>query len=75
MDLGGPKLRTGPDRAAQRAVVKLKPERDDFGRVTRAGEPGPAAAGRRGVGGRRPRVRWASMPLGSERWRSALASS
>jgi pyruvate kinase len=33
MDLGGPKLRTGPIAGAP-AVVKLKPERDDFGRVT-----------------------------------------
>jgi pyruvate kinase len=33
MDLGGPKLRTGPlERGA--AVVKARPERDDFGRVT-----------------------------------------
>ena len=33
MDLGGPKLRTGPIGGGA-AVVKLKPRRDDFGRVT-----------------------------------------
>ena len=33
MDLGGPKLRTGPV-ANPPAVVKLKPERDVFGRMT-----------------------------------------
>ncbi len=32
MDLGGPKLRTGPI-ASDAAVLKLKPVRDDFGRV------------------------------------------
>jgi len=33
MDLGGPKLRTGPIAGAQ-AVARLKPTKDDFGRVT-----------------------------------------
>ena len=33
MDLGGPKLRTGPV-AARAPVCKLKPEKDDCGRVT-----------------------------------------
>ena len=33
MDLGGPKLRTGPLEAGQ-AVVKIRPERDVYGRVT-----------------------------------------
>jgi pyruvate kinase len=34
MDLGGPKLRTGPVATAQ-GVVKLKPQRDAIGRVTK----------------------------------------
>ena len=33
MDLGGPKLRTGP-LAPGAAVLKISPERDDYGRVT-----------------------------------------
>lgn len=33
MDLGGPKLRTGPLLPGP-AVIKIKPERDEFGRVT-----------------------------------------
>jgi pyruvate kinase len=33
MDLGGPKLRTGPIEPAQ-AVLRLKPERNAFGKVT-----------------------------------------
>jgi pyruvate kinase len=33
MDLAGPKLRTGPLEAAP-AVVRIRPKRDDFGRVT-----------------------------------------
>jgi pyruvate kinase len=55
MDLGGPKLRTGPV-APGPAVVKCHPQRDEFGRVIRAGRiwftpeehpgptPGPANA-------------------------------
>jgi len=35
MDLGGPKLRTGPLQPGP-AVVKIRPERDVFGRVTAA---------------------------------------
>lgn len=34
MDLGGPKVRTGPVASAQ-GVVKLKPQRDAIGRVTK----------------------------------------
>ena len=34
MDLGGPKLRTGPIEPGPR-VMKIRPERDDFGRVTK----------------------------------------
>ena len=49
MDLGGPKLRTGPMEPGP-AVVKYRPQRDDFGRVTQAariwltpaGHPQPA---------------------------------
>jgi len=44
MDLGGPKLRTGPIEGGA-AVVKLKPVRDDFGRVT-----APASLGLRPTG-------------------------
>jgi len=53
MDLGGPKLRTGPVQAGA-AVVKIRPRRDDFGRViaparvwltaARAGHPAPTSA-------------------------------
>ena len=43
-DLGGPKLRTGPISDAP-AVVKLRPERDDFGRVTKAALLGLCPAG------------------------------
>jgi pyruvate kinase len=35
MDVAGPKLRTGPVEAGP-AVARFKPQRDDFGRVTRA---------------------------------------
>ena len=44
MDLGGPKLRTGPIADGQ-GVVKLKPERDALGTVT-----APARLGLRAVG-------------------------
>ena len=37
MDLAGPKLRTGPIKPGP-AVLKLKPERDDFGAVTAPAE-------------------------------------
>ena len=53
MDLGGPKLRTGPLRPGA-AVIKIRPERDDLGRVTdparvwltasQAGRPAPSPA-------------------------------
>jgi pyruvate kinase len=53
MDLAGPKLRTGPLRPGA-AVVKIRPERDAFGRITsparvwltgdRTGRPPPASA-------------------------------
>lgn len=53
MDLAGPKLRTGPLRPGP-AVVKIRPDRDVFGRVTalarvwltaeNAGHPAPAMA-------------------------------
>jgi pyruvate kinase len=59
MDLGGPKLRTGPVATAQ-GVVKLKPQRDAMGRVTKparlAVRP-PQFAGRAGHRGRRPERR------------------
>ena len=44
MDLGGPKLRTGPI-ADDQGVVKLKPERDALGTVTAAARLGLRAAG------------------------------
>ena len=44
MDLGGPKLRTGPVAGAA-AVLKLKPERDVFGRVTAKGRLGLRPSG------------------------------
>ncbi len=44
MDLGGPKLRTGPIADGQ-GVVKLKPERDAVGAVTAAARLGLRAAG------------------------------
>ena len=48
MDLGGPKLRTGPIAGAP-AVVRLKPERDAFGHVT-----APARLGLHPTGSLRP---------------------
>ncbi len=44
MDLGGPKLRTGPVAGAG-SVIKIKPERDDLGRVTAAARLGLRARG------------------------------
>jgi pyruvate kinase len=44
MDLGGPKLRTGPIAGGQ-GVVKLKPERDVLGTVTAPARLGLRAAG------------------------------
>lgn len=44
MDLGGPKLRTGP-MAGAIAVIKLKPERDALGRVTAAARLGLCPTG------------------------------
>ena len=44
MDLGGPKLRTGPIADGQ-GVVKLKPERDALGAVTAAARLGLRAVG------------------------------
>lgn len=46
MDLGGPKLRTGPIEPGP-AVVKLKPRRDAFGRVTANALVGLRPAGSR----------------------------
>jgi pyruvate kinase len=53
MDLGGPKLRTGPVQGGP-AVIKIRPERDAFGRMTaparvwlaavKGGHPPPAPA-------------------------------
>ncbi len=57
MDLGGPKLRTGPV-ADGPAVVKLKPQRDAFGRVTE-----PARLGLRPMGSPVP-IEGASLCLG-----------
>ena len=62
MDLGGPKLRTGPV-VDEPAVFKLRPERDPFGRVTRIGRLGLVPAG-----SRQP-VEGAPVSLGvEERW-------
>jgi pyruvate kinase len=44
MDLGGPKLRTGSIAAAP-AVLKLRPQRDDFGRVLATAQIGLRPAG------------------------------
>ena len=44
MDLGGPKLRTGP-MAPGPAVLKLRPERDELGRVMAPGRLGLRPAG------------------------------
>ena len=44
MDLGGPKLRTGSIAAAP-AVLKLRPQRDDFGRVLATAQVGLRPAG------------------------------
>ena len=44
MDLGGPKLRTGPIEGGP-AVVKLRPQRDAFGRVTAPARLGLYPAG------------------------------
>lgn len=57
MDLAGPKLRTGPVEAAP-AVVKLRPARDAFGRVT-----APARIGLRPAGSTQP-VPGAELCLG-----------
>ncbi len=46
MDLGGPKLRTGPIEPGP-AVLKLKPQRDAFGKVTANARVGLRAAGSR----------------------------
>ena len=48
MDLGGPKLRTGPI-APGPAVLKVKPQRDAFGRVTQPARLALRAAGTTGV--------------------------
>ncbi len=44
MDLGGPKIRTGPIVAGP-AVLKIKPRRDELGRITRPGLLGLRPAG------------------------------
>lgn len=44
MDLGGPKLRTGPLAPAP-AVLRIRPRRDEFGRVRAAARVGLRAAG------------------------------
>ncbi|MDP1902471.1 MAG: pyruvate kinase [Rubrivivax sp.] len=44
MDLGGPKLRTGPI-AGSHEVARVKPTKDDLGRVTQAGRLGLRPAG------------------------------
>jgi pyruvate kinase len=59
MDLGGPKLRTGPI-AAGPAVAKLQPERDAWGRVSR-----PARLGLRPSGSQQP-VPGADLTLGAD---------
>jgi pyruvate kinase len=48
MDLGGPKLRTGPLEAGP-AVIKIRPERDAYGRVTAPARVWLAAPGGRGA--------------------------
>lgn len=58
MDLGGPKLRTGPI-APGPSVLKLKPQRDALGRVT-----APAALVLHAVGSPAPSAAWArGLPL------------
>jgi len=59
MDLGGPKLRTGPLEAGK-AVIKIRPERDVYGRVT-----APARVWlKAGQGGRRaPSAAIATLPV------------
>jgi pyruvate kinase len=66
MDLGGPKLRTGPI-AGGVAVVKLKPERDALGTVTQ-----PARLGLRALGSTAP-VAGATVCVGVDAdWLDAL---
>jgi pyruvate kinase len=58
MDLAGPKLRTGPLEAG-RAVLKIRPERDNYGRVTAPARVWLAAPGGRGA----PSPADATLPL------------
>jgi pyruvate kinase len=48
MDLGGPKLRTGPIAGTQ-DVARIKPAKDELGRVTQAGRLGLRPAGSPGT--------------------------
>jgi pyruvate kinase len=67
MDLGGPKLRTGPI-AEGPAVLKLKPQRDEFGRVL-----SPARVGLRPAGATLP-VAGAPVHAGVDaQWLATLA--
>jgi pyruvate kinase len=59
MDLGGPKLRTGPVEGGP-AVVKLKPQRDAWGQVTARARLGLCRAGAAGA------VAGASICLGAD---------
>ena len=67
MDLGGPKLRTGPLEAGK-AVIKIRPERDVYGRVS-----APARVWLTGgQGGRRaPSAALATLPV-PRRWLEQL---
>ena len=58
MDLGGPKLRTGPLEAGP-AVLKISPERDLYGQITAPARVWLAAAGGRGS----PTPANATLPL------------
>jgi len=67
MDLGGPKLRTGPI-APGAAVLRLKPSRDEFGRIVR-----PARVGLRPAGATQP-VAGAPVHVGVDApWLAQLA--
>jgi pyruvate kinase len=68
MDLGGPKLRTGPMPEGP-AVVRLRPQRDKFGRVTETARLGLRPSGSLA------RIKGASACVGtSERWLDRLSA-
>ncbi len=66
MDLGGPKLRTGPVAGTQ-DVAKIKPAKDELGRVTQPGRLGLRPAGSPGA------VEGAELAIGVDAtWLAAL---